>query len=175
MKQNADALNLSELLEALEAGEKDPAVVQRQLGASVASGIQYDPALLGRILTVTAQAFERTSGSHFCKMVELLGNHWVHYGIDDFKAVARNWETFERNVDNSHLMQVYTTTRREALDPLTSISKRENRMLVKGLTPVRLCSSAETTNFADKAHLCPKNGRNKKAYTWIALIFKHAC
>ena len=169
LKQNVDPLNLSELLEALEAGKRDPADVQRQLGAYVASGIQCDPSLVGRILTVTAQAFERTSGSHFCKMVELLGNHWVQYDIDDFKAISRNWEAFERNVDNtnSHVMHVYAATRREALDPLTSISKSENRMLVNGLTPVRLCSSAETANFADKAHLCPKNGKNKKAYTWI--------
>lgn len=169
LQQNVDPLNLSELLEALEAGERDPADVQRQLGASLTSGIQYDPALVGRILTVTAQVFERKSGSHFCKMVELLGNHWVQYGIDDFKAISRNWEAFGRNVDNasSHVVQVYSATRREALDPLTSISKSQNRMLVNGLTPVRLCSSAETINFADKAHLCPKNGKNKKAYTWI--------
>ena len=166
-KQNVDPLDLSELLEALEAGERDPAVVQRQLGASVASGIQYDPVLVGRILTVTAQIFERTSGSNYYKMVELLGCHWVQYNIDDFKAISRNWEAFERNVENSHVMQVYTTTRREALNPLTSISKSENRMLVNGLTPVRLCSSVETANFADKAHLCPKNGKNKKAYTWL--------
>ena len=46
VKQKVDPLDLSELLEALEAGERDPAVVQRQLGAFVASGINMIPLLL---------------------------------------------------------------------------------------------------------------------------------
>lgn len=168
-KQHHEPLDLSALLQALEAGEEDASSIQERLAASLTLGTVYEPTLLAGIIAFSAQSLKVTSGASYCKMVEILDTDWVTFAADDFTAISRNWETFKQRITdfNAHLEEIFSTTRREALEPSTSISKSENRMLVNGLTPVRLCSFDETANFADKAHLCPKNGEKKKAYTWM--------
>jgi hypothetical protein len=166
--------DLSALLEALQAGEVDVLAAMEQVNAELQLGNAFDPSLFGQFFSVSTQAVRHTStqlsfrsGGHYCSVLELLDNEWVRPSENDFTTLSRNWCIYEPSITDVHVRDIYSTTRREALDPSTTVSKSPNRMLVDDLTPVRLCSTSEASNVAGKAHLCPKNGKDKKAYTWI--------
>lgn len=173
-KQQREPFDLSTLLEAVQAGEVDVVVAMEQVNDELLLGTLFDPVLFGQFFSLSTQAFRQTrtqlsftNGGHYCSVLELFDNEWVRPNEIDFSTLARNWDIYEHSITDIHVRDIYSTTRREALDPSTTVSSSPNRMLVDDLAPVRLCSTCEASNVAEKAYLCPKNGKDKKAYTWI--------
>ncbi|KAL3924918.1 MAG: hypothetical protein SGILL_000753, partial [Bacillariaceae sp.] len=69
--------------------------------------------------------------------------------------------------DSDEVAVVYDKTRKESLKAGNRVSTTSSLMTVRNMRPVRLCSHENVQNYAEKAHLCPKTGAQRKVDTWI--------
>ncbi|KAL7574143.1 hypothetical protein ACA910_014824 [Epithemia clementina (nom. ined.)] len=141
--------------------ERDLSRIFARLGVSTVEEAEQKIDEQGRTI-------RRLDGSAFCTVQELYNPCWQVYSEDDFKSLCRNWEEKKDADDgNNEVFVVYDKTRMESRKNENRVATTSSLMTVNSMRPVRLCSHDKVQNYAEKAHLCPKTGAERKVDTWI--------
>jgi hypothetical protein len=110
-------------------------------------------------------------GEIFCATGDVLQGDWQPYVEADYTSLVRDWNQFQERIEsiNPHaaVLGVYQQTRDAAGNQALVASESKNITSITGVSPVRLCSFPNSSNFIDRAHLCPKTSTGRKTDTWI--------